>query len=425
MNKTSARIMTPVAPGKPKEGHASEATPRFWPRELVLGLLPLLVLLEILAWAVYLPVGLRGVADFRSLYTSGYMARMHHARQIYVYDAVQEFENRLVPLGRTLNLVMDHPAYEDVLFVPLSLLPYRAAFLVFMVLNVSLVVLCIRLLGPSFQVLSQRWKPFPVLLFASFFPITKAIVSGQDSILLLALLASAFVCTQAKRDFRAGLLTGLGLFKFQVVIPITLIFLLWRRWRFVLGFAISSGAAAAVSLLWVGIDGTRQYASLLLAMSLNLRSPADRLRQVLSPRAMLNFRGLLSALFEGRVGHWWLQGLIATCSLVVLLLVRRCRPSLPLAIIAAALVSYHLNAQDASILMIPVGLCLCGDSVWVALAAVAALIIPVTAVVPWYGYLSAIPILALLAATAGRTESGCLGLSEFASPEPAGSAALY
>jgi hypothetical protein len=119
------------------------------------------------------------------------------------------------------------------------------------------------------------------------------------------------------------------------------------------------------------------------------------MRYALSPLTMLNLRGLLSAIFQGRISHWPLQALILISSAVVLFVAARCRPSLPLAIVATALVSYHLNAQDASILIIPIGLCLCSDSVWAALAAIALLIVPITAIIPLYAYLGAIPILAL------------------------------
>ncbi len=136
---------------------------------------------------------------------------------------------------------------------------------------------------------------------------------------------------------------------------------------------------------------------------------------------MLNLRGLLSALFEGRFSHWWVQGLILGSSLVVFLIVARCRPSLPLAIIAAALVSYHLNAPDATVLIIPIGICLCSDSVWAALAAVSALIVPVSAIVPVYGFIGAIPILGLcFVYVVGKgvisVEQGGTGLSPLSLP---------
>ena len=161
---------------------------------------------------------------------------------------------------------------------------------------------------------------------------------------------------------------------------------------------------------------------MLLGMSLNLTSEADAIRYSLSPRTMLNLRGLLSALFEVRLPHWWVQGLILVSSLAVVLIVARCRPSLPLAIIAAALVSYHLNAPDATVLIIPIGICLCSNSVWAALAGAAALVVPVTAIVPNYGFIGAIPILGLFFVYVVRkgvilVEAGCTQLSPLSLPD--------
>jgi hypothetical protein len=66
------------------------------------------------------------------------------------------------------------------------------------------------------------------------------------------------------------------------------------------------------------------------------------------------------------------------------------------------------------VLIIPIGVCLCSDSVGVALAAIAALIIPVVAIIPIFGFIGAVPILGLffvyvvrrgvLSADAGRND---------------------
>src|SRR5262249_22300886 len=104
---------------------------------------------------------------------------------------------------------------------------------------------------------------------------------------------------------------------------------------------------------------------------------------------------LISALLETQLGHFWVQLLVLATSLVVIVLAARCRPSLSLAIIATTLVSYHLNAQDASPLIIPIGLALCSNSVRGSVVAMATLICPFTALYPLYAFISAIPILIL------------------------------
>lgn len=373
------------------------SVPRLWPRELLLGLMPLLIGFQIIAGIIYLPISLHGLADFRTLYASAYMTRTHHGHEIYDITKLLQFKEKLAPLGRPFPQPMDHPAYENIFFLPLSYLPYRTAFLAFVCVNVVVLGLCSWLLQPTLRILSLRWRLFPILLFISFFPVTRAITQGQDSVFLLALLAGAFVFFESEREFSAGLLTGAGFFKFQIVIPIALLFLMWRRWRFSLGFLLSATAALLVSWILVGTEGARQYASILMDLSLKLRTDADVVRTSASPLSMLNLRGLISAMFRF-LGHGWIQALILGSSIAVLVLAARRKPSMHTAIVTAALVSYHLYVQDASILIIPIGYCLCGDSRWVALAAVASMILPVSSIMPLYGFLGGIATLCLFIA---------------------------
>lgn len=367
----------------------------FWPRELLLGLLPLLIGFQIIAWIIYLPISLHGLADFRTLYASAYMTRKHHGNEIYDTAKLLQFKEQLAPLGKPFPQPMDHPAYENIVFLPLSYLRYRTAFLVFAFINICMVAICLWLLQPVFMRLSRRWKFFPLLLFLAFFPVTRAITQGQDSVLLLALLAGAFVCFENGAEIEAGLLTGAGLFKFQIVLPIALLFLLWKRWRFATGFALSSFLAVLISWWLVGTQGTLQYVSILAQLSTKLRTDADVVHSSASPLAMLDLRGLISAILQGRLSHWWIQSLIVVSSFLVLILAARLKASLEVGIVVAALVSYHLYVQDASILMIPIGCCLSSNSRRAALTAVASLILPITSVVPLYGFWGGLAPLAL------------------------------
>jgi hypothetical protein len=365
---------------------------KFWPHDLVLGLLPLLIGFEVLMAFIYLPPALRGLDDFRQLYVGGYMIRTGHARELYDYNTQQRFEDTVVPVGIHKPLLVSHFAFEELLFVPLSLLTYKVAYWIFMAFNGALLVLCAGLLRHRLTVLPD-W--IPTLLIPAFFPISRTLEKGQDSIIMLTLLAAALWALDNEKEFVAGLLVGIGIFKFQIVIPIALLFLIWRRWRFSAGLAISSVAAGLVSLWLVGLGGARDYAHMLLSMSLRLTSEADMRRYTTVPTMMLNLRGLFSAIFDGKLAHGYVQFLIAACSLVVLLAAARQRPSLPLAIAAASLVSYHFIVHDASILVIVIAAALCSGSVWQGALSVLLLIAPLCAIIPINGYRAAIPLLGL------------------------------
>jgi hypothetical protein len=368
---------------------------KFWPHDLVLGLLPLLVGFQMLLAIMYVPQALRGLDDFRQLYVGGHMIRTGHAGELYDNEAQQRFQEAMVPVGGYFVFYITHPAFEELLFVPLSLLPYRTAYWVFMAFNGSLLILCVRLLGRRLKAQPNQWEWLPAVLIPAFFPISRTLEKGQDSIIMLTLLAAALWALDHKKEFAAGILVGIGILKFQIAIPIALLFLVWRRWRFSAGFAASSVTAGLVSLWLVGLGGAREYLHLLLSMSLRLTPGPDMPRYGIDPREMINLRGLVTAIFNGELSHGHLQFLVAAGSVAVLLAAARHRQSLPLAIAAASLVSYHFIVHDASILIIVIAAALCSGSVWNGAVAVLLLIAPLCAVIPAYGYLAAIPLLGL------------------------------
>jgi hypothetical protein len=365
------------------------------PRVLVLRLLPLLVAHQILLAILYVPLALQGFDDFRQLYTGGYMVRTGHAAQLYDYDTQQRFEELLIPTGLHFTLPINHLAFEELLFVPLSLFTYKVAYWVFMAFNGTLLILCVRLLGQRLKVQPDQRKWIPTLLLLAFFPIPRALEKGQDSIIMLTLLSAALWALDHEKEFVAGLLVGIGIFKFQIMIPIALLFLVWRRWRFSAGFAASTVVAGLVSLWMVGLDGAREYAHMLLSMSIRLTSDGDMFHYGTHPRDMINLRGLLSAIFDGKLPHVYVQFLIAACSVVVLLAAARQRPSLPLAIAAASLASYHFIVHDASILIIIVAGALSSGLAWNGAVAILLLIAPLCAIIPDHGYLATVPLLGL------------------------------
>jgi hypothetical protein len=145
-----------------------------------------------------------------------------------------------------------------------------------------------------------------------FLPVGVALMQGQDSILLLLFLVAAFAALEGGREFIAGCILGLGLFKFQIVLPIALLFVLWKRWRFAYGFAASAVALIASSVGVVGLQATKSYFGLLVSMSLGLSSTIDQARLGTPPAIMPNLRGLVFGLLNNRLPTASVQGLICT-----------------------------------------------------------------------------------------------------------------
>jgi len=150
------------------------------------------------------------------------------------------------------------------------------------------------------------------------------------------------------------------LFKFQIVIPIALLYLIWRRWRFVFGFA-SLALAETVASIW--LVGTSQF----ITYARSLITLGGGVHEVTKPVAnlMANLHGLVFGLTGGNLPGFWIVAVTAILSGIVLLLAAfshrmdaRSGDAFLIAVTACALVSYYLLIHDLSIMLIPVAVSL-------------------------------------------------------------------
>lgn len=346
-------------------------------------------------------LGSDGRADFRQLYTAGYMVRTGHAAQIYDYGVEIVDQEKVVGPGNPLPF--DHLAYEAVLFAPLSIFSFQLAYFIFFVINLGLLALAIWLFNPYLAGL-KTWAPWmPYAVFLCFVPISISLILGQDSILLLTLMIAAFVVLNRKSEVQSGILLGLGLFKFQYVIPIALLFFVWRKWRILFGVVLSGSALALLSVWLVGLAAIRAFSAMLFQMSASLSSAADRVKYGMFPDHMPNLRGLICAAAQ----HFSLsQGKIALfvviCSALIFAWIARMTSSFSLAVLTAALLSYHSQIQDSVLLIIPIGMILQSSlpRKRAGAAAIALILFILPAIVMQFGggqyFVMAIPILGLM-----------------------------
>src|SRR5260370_32430741 len=267
----------------------------YYVRALAMALPAVMLGLQISGWIFFLPGAMQGHCDFRHLYTAGYMVRTGHRGELYDYGVEHRFQYDLVSHD-SVALPFNHLAYDSLIFIPYSFLSYRSAYFLFLATNVLLLAFAIRLMAPWTRNLRRMFLWLPAAMFFTFLPVVAAFMQGQDSIILLLLFSGAFAVLSSGRALSAGLLVGLGLFKFQIVVPLAVLFLLWRRWRFVGGFALSAVAVAAVSAYLVGTVQMAVYAHSLLSMSVR-ETAIDQAKFNINPIMMPNLRGIISASF--------------------------------------------------------------------------------------------------------------------------------
>jgi len=79
-------------------------------------------------------------------------------------------------------------------------------------------------------------KPYLGLLGFAFFPALTALTLGQDSVLLLFILSSSYLLMCKDLEVAAGLVLALAAIKFQYLLIVAPLLLLWRKFRLMAGF---------------------------------------------------------------------------------------------------------------------------------------------------------------------------------------------
>jgi hypothetical protein len=129
-----------------------------------------------------------------------------------------------------------HPPTLGMLLLPLALLEYSTAAAVWLGLEIVCLVVSIYLLGRAAGARLSIWATLGIAtVLLAWHPVWVELASGQVMVLMLALLAGAWLALRSGRPGLGGALVGLAILIKPVVLPLLLLFLLRRDWRALLG----------------------------------------------------------------------------------------------------------------------------------------------------------------------------------------------
>jgi hypothetical protein len=284
--------------------------------------------------------------DFCAFYLG---ARIYLQDPSRVYDLTLQRTTEQQLIGRD-DIPFNHPPYELLVWLPLGRLSFHAAFWVWRLASLVFLGVASKLLATA--LCPRLGAPAIFLRALAFFPVPYCLWMGQDSVLLLAILATCAWFLARRMEWMAGAVLGLGLFKPQLILPIAAVYLLLRRWRMLRGFLCSGFAVLAVSILMVGFAGLRQMMTILL-------QGQTATHMAIHPSMMPNLRGLLALLLAG---HSRLEAVLAGAISVGLLLAAQATmqhqqpPARAFAglVCFAILVSFHSNLHDLALLLLPI-----------------------------------------------------------------------
>jgi len=201
--------------------------------------------------------------DFSVTYIGSRMVHLGMGSKLYDLDEQQKIKKPLLPDAEPL--IFEHPPFEALLLSALGGLSYHAAYLIWGLFNVAIWLLLPYLLRPYLT--APKDDLAYLLLWLLFLPLGAALFEGQSSLVVLMLYSITFIQLRGGRDFWAGVVFGLALFKFQFAIPFMLILLLQRKWRFMKGFAVTATTLGALSVVAVGWGGIMSYIHLLAGIA--------------------------------------------------------------------------------------------------------------------------------------------------------------
>jgi Glycosyltransferase family 87 len=224
--------------------------------------------------------------DFVNFYAAASIVRQGKGAVLYRRETQDPVLQSI--LGHNSNQYFLHPPFEAAALVPLSYLKIEQAFVVWSLINAGLLGILPLVLIPCVPAVATR--PYLGLLGFAFLPALTALTLGQDSILLLFIMSSAYLLICKNLEVVAGLVLALATIKFQYLLILLPMLLLWRKLRVMAGFALGGAFLVFVSWVIVGSGGLIEY--IRFVRSFDLHSGYGGLNQAL----MVNWRGFLAGI---------------------------------------------------------------------------------------------------------------------------------
>lgn len=203
--------------------------------------------------------------DFALTYVGAHI--VHEGMGRNLYDVGQQVRLRDSMFQHASPLFFEHPPFEALALAPLASFSFRTGYMVWGLINVTVLLCLIVWLRPYFKWPSEDLGY--LFLWLLFAPVGVSLYQGQSSVFVLAAYAITFVQLEKGNPLSAGVALGLALLKFQFAVPFALIFLLRRQWRFMAGFAASAAVLGLASAVAVGWGGMVDYLRLLLRIGNN------------------------------------------------------------------------------------------------------------------------------------------------------------
>ncbi|MGB3809561.1 MAG: glycosyltransferase family 87 protein [Parvibaculum sp.] len=187
--------------------------------------------------------------DFITFWAASHLTLAGEAAAAFDVQRIFAAEQLAVPAGDSIFLWNYPPTYQLVV-APLALLPYVAAYLVFVGASLAAYVLTLRRLFDE-RVANSRDAFFLLVAFPGAFV---CVFHGQNSLYSVALFAGGLLAMERGRPYLAGFALGLLAYKPQLGLLIPIALIASRQWRVFFATGATAFGFAALATLVLGPD---------------------------------------------------------------------------------------------------------------------------------------------------------------------------
>lgn len=322
-----------------------------------------LVLVSIGFWIIAAIQKLFIAADFTSFYTGFYLVRVGEGANLY-NAAIQSIYQQQFMGGITFEggvLLFPNPPFVAIIFSPISYLRLDAAFYLWTLLQLALLIWILFRLNQLFSHWDRKERIILVITILAFWPLTYNFLLGQFSLLLLVSFLQMYMALKNSKQIHAGLWMVLLAIKPQTLLIPGMMTLNKKYWRVALTAVIAGILLFIATSLIIGFQTWLGYIQSLKALGSYFGEFG------VTPSSEYTLRGVLSIIMGKTQGN--LTNIISAIILVVGMLgvwilwmrntsLSNTKFSLFFAFTVALSVflNLHLNPHDSLVLVVPAAL---------------------------------------------------------------------
>ena len=256
------------------------------------------------------PAGKPLGADFINFYAASDFALHGRLAEAYDIGRMEAAEQAIVPAAAGQVVPWQYPPTFALMILPLALLPYGVAFVVFMIVTAGLYLWLIHAILPDRRA---------VLAALAFTAVLVNALGGQNGFLSAALLGGGLILLEA-RPIAAGALLGLLIYKPHLGLLVPFVLAAGGYWRAIGAAALTAMLFALTAWLAFGAESWQAFWHLLPTTGDYLRSgvlPWDKMVSLFAAARLLGASVTVAAALHAIVAvgvasvcvlAWWRGG---------------------------------------------------------------------------------------------------------------------